>query len=582
MRLNFRIDAISDLVTLVPTRTMLAMVALMAVTSLTEGLGILALVPVLGGVTGQPVGQQSGVIGQMVAVLGPNPALVTLLLVMIAVTVVRVLLVRAQNLMASRVQQQVVDDLRAATFGGVIRADWRWLAQTRASDHANLIVTNIGQIGYGFQQTLSLFSVAIAASAYLAAAFLLSWPLSLVTMAGGAFVLMAFSGQRRVAQRIGQALGEANRKLHAFVQQGFAGVRIIKAHGLESPQLTAFRASVASVRQQQRQQERAAANGHALLQVGGTVVMAAILYAGIVVWQVGIPTLLPLLLLFARLVPMIGSAQQCLSVIAHSRPAMVETKRLLAETAAVAEVPPDPNRAPLALADALVIDNISVSYAGREQPALANVSLSLRAQTTTALMGASGAGKSTLADILMGLIAPDAGQMLIDGMTIGDADRGHWRRSIAYVQQEPFLFHDSIRFNLTMGQQGISDAVIDEALRRAQADFVFALPQGVDTMVGDGGVRLSGGERQRVALARALIGQPALLILDEATSALDPANEAAVRATMAALRGTVTMLFISHRESMQADADQVIELEAGHLTMRQHYGEAAMIAATAG
>lgn len=575
MRLNIRVDAIRDLVALVPGPTMLGMVALMTITSLTEGIGILSLVPVLAGIVGQPLGQQSGVIGQMFVVLGPNPALATLLLLVIAVTAIRVLLVRSQQLMSSRLQQQVVDDLRAAAFGGVMRADWRWLAQTRASDHSNLIVTNISQVGFGFQQLLSLFSVAIAASAYLAAALLLSWPLSLATMIGGAAVLIAFSGQRRVAHRIGQALGDANRQLHGFVHQGLAGVRLIKAHGLESAQLTAFRASVASVRLQQRHQERAAANGHALLQVGGAVVMATILYAGIAVWQVGIPTLLPLLLLFARMVPMIGAVQQCLSVIAHTRPAMVETNKLLADTAAAAEVPPDPARAPLALSRALVIDNVSVSYAERGRPALANVTLCLRAHTTTALVGPSGAGKSTLADVLMGLIGPDMGEMKVDDVIVADDGRGHWRRSIAYVQQEPFLFHDSIRFNLTMGQSGISDAAIDEALRRAQAEFVFALPQGVDTVVGDGGVRLSGGERQRVALARALIGQPALLILDEATSALDPVNEAAVRATMAALRGSVTMLFISHRESMQADADQVLELEGGHLTVRQPYADVA-------
>jgi ATP-binding cassette subfamily C protein len=141
---------------------------------------------------------------------------------------------------------------------------------------------------------------------------------------------------------------------------------------------------------------------------------------------------------------------------------------------------------------------------------------------------------------------------------------------IAYVPQDVFLFNDTVRANLAWGlpdalEAGASEPAMCAALERAGADFVLALPQGLDTPVGDGGVRLSGGERQRIALARALLRQPTLLILDEATSALDPDNETRIRDAIARLHGDLTVIVIGHRLSMVEQADQVIRLEQGRI-----------------
>jgi ATP-binding cassette subfamily C protein len=140
-----------------------------------------------------------------------------------------------------------------------------------------------------------------------------------------------------------------------------------------------------------------------------------------------------------------------------------------------------------------------------------------------------------------------------------------WRQHVAYVPQEAFLFHDSIRQNLLWGQPAASDADLHQALKNAAADFVFALPNGLDTVVGDGGVRLSGGERQRIALARALLRRPSLLILDEATSALDVDNEARIRRAIEQLHGNLTVVIIGHRLPTLEHADLVIELDAGRI-----------------
>jgi ATP-binding cassette subfamily C protein len=183
-------------------------------------------------------------------------------------------------------------------------------------------------------------------------------------------------------------------------------------------------------------------------------------------------------------------------------------------------------------------------------------------------MGASGAGKSTLADVLMGLLQPDDGCLCVDDVRLDGATRMAWRRSVAYVPQEVFLFHDSIRNNLLWGYEAASEAELITALKRAAADFVFDLPAGLNTLVGDGGVRLSGGERQRIALARALLKRPSLLILDEATSALDLESEARVRRSIENLHGDLTVVIIGHRLPTLEHADQVVVLDQGRIAAR--------------
>ena len=183
-----------------------------------------------------------------------------------------------------------------------------------------------------------------------------------------------------------------------------------------------------------------------------------------------------------------------------------------------------------------------------------------------ALIGPNGAGKSTLLRCLLGLDPPQEGEILIDDVPLADIDRTAWRRRVGYAPQELTLLHASVRDNLTLGDDTIEDEAIREALARAEAlAFVEALPQGLETVVGERGSRLSGGQRQRLALARALLGQPALLVLDEVTSALDRASERRICRNIAALRQQCTILAVTHRPAWLEVADLVLDLGRGEL-----------------
>jgi ATP-binding cassette subfamily C protein len=207
--------------------------------------------------------------------------------------------------------------------------------------------------------------------------------------------------------------------------------------------------------------------------------------------------------------------------------------------------------------------DVSYTYPGSDR-GLRAVTVNVPAGLVTAVTGRSGAGKSTLVDVVLGLLRPSSGDVRVAGTIMEASLLPWWRQRVAYVPQETVLFPGSVRENLAWSARGeIDDDAIWSALRRAAADFAVDLPDGLDTMLGDRGVRLSGGERQRMAIARALLRDPALLVLDEATSALDDETEAEVLATLRNLVPAVTVLVVAHRRSTLEAADQVIRVEDG-------------------
>lgn len=217
--------------------------------------------------------------------------------------------------------------------------------------------------------------------------------------------------------------------------------------------------------------------------------------------------------------------------------------------------------------------NVDFTYPGRAET-LRQISLTIRRGETTALVGESGSGKSTISDLVLGLQIPESGDVLLDGVPLADWSQNSFRERVGYVPQDPLLFHASIRENLVWAVGHAGDGELWEACRTANAEsFIRALPQGLDTIVGDRGLRLSGGQRQRIALARALLRKPELLILDEATSSLDSESERLIQQAIDGLTGATTLLVIAHRLSTISRADRVYVLDAGRVIEEGAYAE---------
>jgi subfamily B ATP-binding cassette protein MsbA len=221
----------------------------------------------------------------------------------------------------------------------------------------------------------------------------------------------------------------------------------------------------------------------------------------------------------------------------------------------------------------IIFEDVHFAYSAGAA-ALQGLSLSVPAGKTVALVGSSGAGKSTVLNLIPRFYDVDRGRVLIDGMDVRDATLRSLRAAIGIVSQEISLFHDTVRANIAYGRPEASDAEIAHAAELAGAtDFIAALPEGYETLVGERGVKLSGGQRQRIAIARALLKNAPILLLDEATSSLDNESERHVQAALATLKKGRTTLIVAHRLSTVVDADIIYVLEDGRVVEHGRHAE---------
>ncbi|HJU66485.1 MAG TPA: ABC transporter ATP-binding protein, partial [Gemmatimonadaceae bacterium] len=368
------------------------------------------------------------------------------------------------------------------------------------------------------------------------------------------------------ARRAGEDISETADDLYSAVTQHIGAVKTTKSFGAEERNLSTF-TDVAT--------RSANAYLHALKDysrvstmhaIGAVVILAALVYVGVEVLRFPVAAILLLLFLFARLVPRISALHQSYYSALSSLPAFTRVISVADEFESLAETPVRGTER-LALVDEVALSDVRFSYRPEARDnVVERVRMRIAAQQTTAIVGPSGAGKSTLADIVMGLLAPNEGDVLVDGRVLRPGQVGSWRRGIGYVAQDTFLFHASVEENLRWASPHASEADLWEALSLAAADdFVRRLPQGLGTAIGDRGVLLSGGERQRIALARALLRKPSLLILDEATSSLDAENEQRIQQAIADLHGRLTILIITHRLTTVRDADVIYVVDAGRI-----------------
>ncbi len=220
------------------------------------------------------------------------------------------------------------------------------------------------------------------------------------------------------------------------------------------------------------------------------------------------------------------------------------------------------------------LEAVTLRYQPELPAAVMGVDLCIPRGHTVALVGASGAGKSSIADLLVGLYAPTAGRILIDGVDLGAMELASWQQRLGVVSQDTFLFNTSLANNIAFGSAGATrDQVVQAAIKAQAAGFIEALPNGYDTLVGERGYRLSGGQRQRISLARAILRDPELLILDEATSALDTQSERLVQEAIERFERQHTVLVIAHRLSTVVNADEILLMHDGRVVERGHHQE---------
>lgn len=423
-------------------------------------------------------------------------------------------------------------------------------------------------------QFLAEFSVSAVLVAFL---FVQDW-VSTLAIASLLFLFMGFFTIffRKVLVKIGEESRQTNVLVAKWLFQAFSGIKEIKVANKEQFFVTKYDNHYKNYARIQRRQSILAYLPKPVME---TVCICSLMIAmiiKIVVAKSDITSFVTTLSVFAiaafRMLPSFNKITGYISGMMFNKPAIDAVYRDLKEIEHLVAGRADAheNQLKVDFSDAICLNDVSFRYPESDKWILKNVSIKIRKNTSVAFIGASGAGKTTAVDLILGILEPQEGTIAIDGMDIKKC-MGSWHENVGYIPQAIYLMDDNIRANIAFGipESEIDAAAIEKALQEAQLDtFVHSLPDGLDTMIGDRGVKLSGGQRQRIGIARALYRNPSVLILDEATSALDNETEKEVMEAIDGLHGTRTLIIIAHRLSTIKGCDKIYEVGNGSVVER--------------
>ncbi len=540
------------------------MILLMLLVAGLEGAGLMLLAPMLelAGVTGSAhAGPASRVMSVFVA-LGLTPSLTMVLCLYLALIAVHSVLSWKMSTLTSELQLGFVDRLRQRLFDGIGAAEWAFMARTHSSEFSHALTVDIGRIQDAVYSSLQILTTAIMTLGYAATAFYLSPALTIGTIGTGGVLLLFLRRHHRNSYKLGEGLTASTQRVHENIGEYLAGLKLAKSGNVQARLSARFSEDMHEARDSSVAFMRRYSVSRGLFRVGGAAVLCVFVYVSLVLAAIPVATVLALAFIFTRLFPYLSQIQQSYELLMHALPAYHSYSTMCVRCEQEAE--PAAEDRPYVFSREIVFKQVGYRPDTSDGDIVTEINLAIPVYSTTALIGPSGAGKSTLADLLAGLLAPTAGSIMVDDREL--TDRRAWRERVAYVPQETFLFNTSVRENLLWTTPEANDEMLWDALEHAAAaEFVRALPQGLDTVLGERGIRLSGGERQRLAIARALLRKPFLLVLDEATSALDRDNEIHIQTTLSKLHRQLTILLIAHRPATIMCADRVATLQNGRL-----------------
>ncbi|WP_265112362.1 ABC transporter ATP-binding protein [Halosolutus halophilus] len=550
-------------------RLAVAVIALSVVAALLEGVGLSFIMPIVEvAQTDAPAEEADGLLETFLTIYGTLGIPFTLGYLVVGVAAVMTVRFTASFLVGwlrAAIETKYVRHLQETAFDNALEADVSYFDREGSDDILNAIVTQAEYAGGVITHALLVIEQALLASIYLAIALYLA-PLLTVIAAmflGGMTIL--FKYVLDTGYSLGDRVADAKEGIQSRAQAGTQGVRAVKLFGMVDDLRNGFSESAEKFEENSITVERNDSAITNYYQLTTAVSVFGLIYLALTFSSLNLAELGVFLFAVFKLGPKISSLNKYLYRVDSQLPHLVRTQEFIDELERNRE-PSVASRPVPTSVDRIEFDDVRFSYDSSDETVLHDVSFRFDRDEFVAFVGPSGAGKSTVASLLARMYEPDRGNVRANDVPIDEFDIREWRSRVSVVRQNPHIFNDTLRYNVTVGKRDAPQAEIERVCEIAQVtEFLPELPDGYDTVLGDQGVKLSGGQQQRVAIARALLKEADLLILDEATSDLDTALEQRVHDGIESMDRDYAMLVIAHRLSTVTNADRIYTMEDGKI-----------------
>lgn len=551
-----------------PRRSAFVLLALL-IAGVAEGLSLTALLPLLSIAIGDS-SSDSGIgqfIEQMLAKIGIEPTLDTILIIIVGGMFAKGLILLLANRQVGYTVAHVATALRLNLIEALLASRWQYYLRQPTGSLANSVATEAYRAANGFEHSVNVLALASQVVVYAVVAVFISWEATLASLFIGLFLLIALHRLVRATRRAGANQTQLLRHLLSYLSDVLGSVKSLKAMARDNVADAILHDQTKQLEKATRREVMSRAALMALQEPILAAITASGLYLALVIWELSLPEVMVMVFLLTRILGLLNKAQRKYQQLAVQESAYWALRKAAED--AVAEAEHNTGTLEPSLQQAITLQQVQVSYG--EKIIFTNLDIEIPIKSFTAVTGPSGVGKSTLIDLLCGLTEPTAGKIMIDGKSLHDIDLRKWRHMIGYVSQDTILLHDTVINNILVGESSLTAEDAERALRKAGAwRFVNALPDGMQTIVGERGGLLSGGQRQRIAIARALAHDPVFLILDEPTSALDPESEKTICETLQRLSKQLTIIAVSHQPAVINAADRVFILSHGEAKILSH------------
>jgi len=535
-----------------------------------EGIGLGFILPIVELAQGDidPT-EASGILGAFADVylaLGVPFSLGYLVVGVATVMTVRYTLSFLVGWLRGAIETQYTSFLQKQAFERAMLTETAYFDRAGSDNILNAIVTQAEHAGRTLRRIVRTFEQGLLSLMYFGIAMYLA---PAVTVAAAVvFGLLTYAVQNSLESgySLGDRFAAANEDIQENAQAGTQGIRDVKLFGLQAELRDRFDAAVdrfVDARTRYFRNKAAIDNFYQLVTAIGIFVFVYVMltYASLSLSGLGV-------YLFAmfRLGPRVSTLNNLAYQVDADLPHLVRTQRFVDELDDHSEVTGTGRSVPAAI-DTVAFEDVSFAYDTADETVLDDVSFAVDREEFVAFVGPSGAGKSTIVSLLARLYQPDSGIVTANGVDIDEFEIGEWRSSVSVVRQDPHIFNDTLRRNVTVGNRDAGRDEIERVCELARVtEFLDDLSNGYETRLGDDGVRLSGGQRQRVAIARALLKESDLLVFDEATSDLDTTLEAQVHRNIESWEQDCALIVVAHRLSTVVDADRIYTMEDGAIT----------------